>query len=132
MDKSMSNILLFSVDALPSNNELAAGPGIRYWELAKSLSEKGHDITLAAPKESFSDQRVGEFSITPWDLDNIVELSKQKDCVILPHVHCHLSKKYADEVDKNIPTVVDLYDPVLIENLNLQTANREGLKTFSN
>ena len=60
-----------------------AGPGIRYWELARVLSASC-DVTLAVPWRS--DLRADEFAVRtyrPGDWDSLQDLARQAD-VIMP------------------------------------------------
>lgn len=117
---------------MPGAGVLAAGPGIRYWQIARSLSnDYGHDVTLAVPVADFVADENAPCTTVAWELDDIANLASVHDCVVMPHVHSGLSTVYRAEVDPAIPTAVDLYDPVLIENIGLQPINADGARSFA-
>lgn len=128
----MSKVLVVSPDVVPAPGVMAAGPGIRYWQISRSLSrDYGHNVTLAAPRADFRGVEPGPDRAVAWDLGNIVELAGTHDCVIMPHVHSGLSTFYRQQADPAIPTAVDLYDPVLVENIGLQSADAAGVRSFT-
>lgn len=128
----MSKVLVISPEAVPVAGRLAAGPGIRYWQIAKSLAKDyKHNVTLAVPQKDFKATDKGPIPMVPWDLKNICDLADDHDCVVMPHVHSGLSTAYRKNANPKIPTAVDLYDPVLIENIGLQPVNEEGARSFS-
>lgn len=129
----MSKVLVISPDAVPGPGSLAAGPGIRYWNIARCLSEDyGHEVTLAVPRADLNETNENSFALVGWDLDDIARQAKAHDCVVTPHVHSGLSTVYRRDADPSIPTAVDLYDPVLIENIGLQPSDNDGARSFSN
>jgi glycosyltransferase involved in cell wall biosynthesis len=92
-----------------------AGTGIRYWELARVLAT-AHDVTLLAPQPidlTPPDFGCGHYrwgdqaSLEAWlDTDLVVA----NGFVLLEHDHlAHIAQ----------PLALDLYDPVLLENLEL-------------
>ncbi len=115
----LNKIAVFSPDAVPVKGALAAGPGIRYFEIARAMDRAGLDVTLFVPSESF-ERSSSDIKIEPWSLNGLGEAIRDKDAVILPQVHGGLSRAYPKTADISQPTAVDLYDPVLIENLGLQ------------
>ncbi|MDP1809419.1 MAG: glycosyltransferase family 4 protein [Actinomycetota bacterium] len=128
----MSKVLVISPDAVPGSGVLAAGPGIRYWQMARSLAnDYGHDVTLAVPAADFVEDNEAPCRTVAWELDNIAGLAGGYDCVVMPHVHSGLSTTYRAAADPAIPTAVDLYDPVLIENIGLQPADAAGARSFA-
>lgn len=126
----MASVLVFSPDAVPLPGVLAAGPGIRYFEISKSLAAEGHEVCLAVPAEVHTDGDIEGLSLAPWVADQLDVLLRDADVVVLPHVHGALSLNYAKQAPPRLPTVVDLYDPVLIENLGLQEESGAGLACF--
>lgn len=126
-----SKLLVISVDAIPGGKHLAAGPGIRYLQIARSLSvDYGFNVSLAVPEDCFEALNL-PFNLVSWSLDNLAELVNQFSVVILPHVHSGLATAYSQVARANLPTIVDLYDPVLIENLAFQPANQDGVGSFA-
>ncbi len=119
-------------DAVPGPGALPAGPGVRYWNIARSLAvDYGHRVTLAVPREDLGEPADDTVSLVGWDLETIPGLAQDHDCVILPHVHSGLSTIYREQVDPTVPTAVDLYDPVLIENIGLQPRDANGARDFA-
>ena len=94
----------------PSHGALAAGPGIRYGELAAVLRAAGHDVTLAAPE-------VG--ADTLWSTDSIASLAHGHSAVVLGQGHADLGRAIARELPHDLPIVVDCYAPGLIEAIAL-------------
>jgi len=95
--------------------EVTAGVGTRFVTLARVLSEAGHGVTLAAPNEPFAVMLDG------WDVDvvraepeRLGEQTGGHDWVLL---HGHLGNHYLTQRD-DLPVVVDLYDPFMVENLH--------------
>ena len=128
----MSEVLVISPDAVPGSGSLAAGPGIRYWNIARSLArDYGHSVTLAVPEADLQEKSNDFAAVVGWTVENIAETVAGHDSVILPHVHSGLSTAYPEKVDPMIPTAVDLYDPVLIENIGLQPRDDDGARSFA-
>lgn len=98
-------VLLISSDAI---DHQMAGPGIRYWELARQLS-KSHKVILLAPNASpLSHPR---FQILQHTKRVLSDVLKQAEVIItqgyLYSIETLLSIK--------APLVVDLYDPLPVE-----------------
>lgn len=128
----MSKIFVISPDAVPGPGSLAAGPGIRYWNIARSLAvDYGHDVTLAVPAQDLVESIESRLDVVGWNLDSVVGLSAGHDCVVMPHVDSGLSTIFRQEADPRMPIAVDLYDPVLIENIGLQPRNADGARDFA-
>jgi len=134
----MSKVLVISPDTIPIGKNLAAGPGIRSFEIARALHRKGHDITIAVPKVYYNNEQNDEFNIVDWniwDKVNLGEICNEQDCVIAPPPGLGLadfSSLYINSVRDNLPTVIDAYDPNLIECINgLIYSERENLLLFS-
>lgn len=104
----MGQIVLISPEKISGK---MAGVGIRYWNFAIELS-KWADVILAAPNSDFP--RAESFSIASYNHRAMAALIAKADVVV---VHGHISNLYFDSV-RAVPTVVDLYDPFMIENLN--------------
>ncbi|MFN2224662.1 MAG: glycosyltransferase family 4 protein [Anaerolineae bacterium] len=93
-----------------------AGPGIRYWELARVLSASC-DVTLAVPWRS--DLRADEFAVRtyrPGDWDSLQDLARQAD-VIMP---CgFVLHQFLQLTRLGRPIVIDGYDPYPAESVSL-------------
>lgn len=127
----MSKVLVISPDTIPIGDELAAGPGIRAWEIAKGLRRYGHSVTLAMPKDLFKSDKADDLKIIPWEVVVLKSICKEFDCVVVPQGRGDLAKAYAETVSSDIPTVVDVYDPVLVEFLSVRNKDRTGLEGAS-
>lgn len=105
-----------------------AGPGIRYWNIARELS-KTVDITLLCPNDC---DLQSDFSIRKLNQVSLKEELKVANSVILQGVtlwQFPMIKK------ANIPIIVDLYDPFLFENFEIDkksiNANQLHLSTLT-
>jgi len=94
---------------------LTAGVGTRMVALARVLAEAGHQVSLAIPNDpgeaDLADPRIRVLRGEP---DRLGALADGHDWVLL---HGHLGNHYLAQRD-DLPVVVDLYDPFLIENLH--------------
>lgn len=106
----MSRVLLFAPDIPPAPGVMAAGPGIRYAELATALRDEGHEVTLAAP---------GAGADAVWTDDNAAELARDHDAAIVGQGNAELGRRLAREAPDDLPLVVDCYAPGLIECITL-------------
>ena len=82
----MSKVLVISIDTIPIGDYLAAGTGIRSWEIAKGLREYGHDVTIAVPKkyQAFDTDVHSGVKIKSWDYDDIIYMCDDVDAVFIP------------------------------------------------
>ena len=105
--------------------ELTAGVGTRFLALARVLADAGHEVTLAVPNDpAESGPRRGSLELVQADPARLGGQAAGHDWVLL---HAHLGNHYLAQRD-DLPVVVDLYDPFLIENLHY---HRElGLQPF--
>jgi glycosyltransferase involved in cell wall biosynthesis len=93
---------------------VTAGVGTRFLTLTRVLTEAGHEVTLVVPNEaSEAPTRVG-VDFVRADPGRLGEQAEGHDWVL---VHAHLGNHYLSQRD-DLPLVVDLYDPFLIENLH--------------
>jgi len=94
---------------------LTAGVGSRMVALVRVLADAGHAVTLAMPNDpgeaELEDRRIRTVRGEP---DRLGALAEGHDWVLL---HGHLGNHYLAQRD-DLPVVVDLYDPFLIENLH--------------
>lgn len=106
----MPRVLIISPDIV---NGRMAGPGIRYWEMARALSRHAA-VTLATPKDTaLSDARV---KLVTYDLKGTVvrEQVASADVIL---VQGFILRAFPFLKHAAQPLVVDLYDPFLLENL---------------
>lgn len=95
----MTRILLVCPE--PLGHGQPAGVGIRFLEIARVLRGDGHTVTTLAPDSGLS-------------VESIVEQSAMHDAAI---VQGHVANAFFQHA-RPIPTVVDLYDPFIVENLH--------------
>ncbi len=86
----------------PLGHKQPAGIGIRFLEMARVLRADGHDVTLLSPDDG---------AITP---ERLHQLTAANDVAV---VQGHIANELFAH-GRPIPTVVDLYDPFIIENLH--------------
>jgi len=94
---------------------LTAGVGTRFVTLARVLAAAGHRVTLAVPNDPGEAVVASEgVNIIHAEPDRLGTQADGHDWVL---VHGHLGNHYLSQRD-DLPVVVDLYDPFLIENLH--------------
>ncbi len=96
----MSRVLLVCPE--PLGHRQPAGIGIRFLEIARVLMEDGHTVTLLSPNDG------------PISPDSLFQHSSAADVAV---VQGHVSNDFFAHA-RPLPTVVDLYDPFIIENLH--------------
>jgi glycosyltransferase involved in cell wall biosynthesis len=106
----VSRVLLLAPDVPPAPGALAAGPGIRYGELAAVLRAAGHDVTLAAPE-------AGADAV--WSSESVARLAEGHAAVVLGQGHADLGRAVARRLPPDLPVVVDCYAPGIIEAIAL-------------
>jgi glycosyltransferase involved in cell wall biosynthesis len=87
----------------PLDHSRPAGVGIRFLEMERVLREDGHDVTLVTP---------------PLRPERLQQLTASHDVAV---VQGHIANDLFAH-GRAIPTVVDLYDPFIIENLHYRRA----------
>jgi len=94
---------------------VTAGVGTRFLTLARVLAEAGHEVTLAVPNDPDEAAPPSDgVKIVKADPECLGEQAGRHDWVLL---HGHLGNHYLSQRD-DLPVVVDLYDPFLVENLH--------------
>jgi glycosyltransferase involved in cell wall biosynthesis len=93
----VSRVLLVCPE--PLGHRHPAGVGIRFLEMQKALAADGHGVTLLSPP------------VTP---EALLQQSSNADVAV---VQGHIANEFFAHA-RTIPTVVDLYDPFIIENLH--------------
>jgi glycosyltransferase involved in cell wall biosynthesis len=94
----------------PLGHQQPAGIGIRFIEMAKVLLADGHEVTLLS-RDAGSVAGCRVDAITP---ENLERYSRESGVVI---VQGHAANEVFAHAAP-IPTVVDLYDPFIVENLH--------------
>jgi glycosyltransferase involved in cell wall biosynthesis len=106
----MSRVLLVCPE--PLGHRQPAGIGIRFTEIANVLRADGHEVTLLSPDDG----------LTP---ENLLRFTSECDVAV---VQGHVANELFAH-GKPIPTVVDLYDPFIIENLHYHATR--GAEVFT-
>jgi hypothetical protein len=96
---------------------VTAGVGTRFLTLAGVLAEAGHEVTLAVPNDESEAPSIEGVDFIRAEPDRLGSQAEGHDWVLL---HAHLGNHYLSQRD-DLPLVVDLYDPFLVENLHLTT-----------
>ncbi len=94
---------------------VTAGVGTRFLTLARVLAAAGHEVTLAVPNDpNETTVSIDGVQVMHADPESLGPMADGHDWVLL---HAHLGNHYLSQRD-DLPVVVDLYDPFLIENLH--------------
>jgi len=94
---------------------VTAGVGTRFLTLAAVLAEAGHEITLAVPNDPAEAAPPARgVRLVQADPEGLGAQAEEHDWVLL---HAHLGNHYFSQRN-DLPVVVDLYDPFLVENLH--------------
>lgn len=104
----MSRVLLLCPE--PLGHQHPAGVGIRFIEMARAMRAAGHSVTMLSPDGGAVDG-CAALATTPLA---IREASDASDVAV---VQGHVANDYFAHA-RHIPTVVDLYDPFIVENLH--------------
>ncbi len=97
---------------------VTAGVGTRMTNLAGVLANAGHVVTLAVPNDPQDAAGVPEGVTVVRAVPE--RLGRQADGHDLVLLHGHLGNHYLEQRD-DLPVVIDLYDPFLIDNLHYYT-----------
>lgn len=121
----MTRVGLVCSEAL---GERAAGIGIRYLEMARRLPDFGFEVSLVSPWRTGEppDVPAGSVEARRFDSAPLPELLRDCDAAV---AQGQLANDVLHELS-DLPTVIDLYDPFLVENLtHLETL---GLDPYRN
>lgn len=119
----MSRILVLSPEPVRAK---MAGMGIRATEIARHLARAGHAVTLLSPGEPRDTPvrlREPGLSIRKLAADELESAVRAHDGAV---VSGHVSNDLFQSAQP-IPTLVDLYDPFLIENLSYSSRLGPGV-----
>jgi glycosyltransferase involved in cell wall biosynthesis len=94
----------------PLGHGQPAGIGIRFLEIARVLRDDGHEVTILSPDAGAIEGTRG----VHIHADSFDIFSASSDFAV---VQGHVANAYFMQA-KPIPTVVDLYDPYIVENLH--------------
>jgi glycosyltransferase involved in cell wall biosynthesis len=95
--------------------------GIRFIEMANVLRDDGHEVALLS-RDGGAVEGVRSGAYTPQTLE---DLSKESDAAV---VQGHVANDFFAHA-RPLPTVVDLYDPFIIENLHYYSSR--GAEVFT-
>jgi glycosyltransferase involved in cell wall biosynthesis len=93
---------------------VTAGVGTRFLTLARVLADNAHEVTLAVPNEVSEAPSIDGVEVVRAEPGGLGSQADGHDWVLL---HGHLGNHYLSQRD-DLPLVVDLYDPFLVENLH--------------
>jgi len=126
MNTYAPRVLIISHDVV---GERMAGPGIRYWEMASVLATQ-QSVTLVAPQPI--DRAVPDFacgSYTWGDTSSLAPWLATADVVV---ANGFVLVAHPDLASIAQPLVLDLYDPTLLENLELFRSAPEAQRRDQN
>jgi len=106
-------VLIVSHDVIGSH---MAGPGIRYWELARVLA-RDFPVILAAP--GTVDLPAPGFELYTYDLEDPRSLDAARDRASVAVLCGDVLQRFPAVQDGGLPLVVDGYDPHTLETLAL-------------
>jgi glycosyltransferase involved in cell wall biosynthesis len=104
----VSRVLLVCPE--PLGHGQPAGEGIRFLEMARVLRDDGHPVTLLSPDAGSLEGCAADYVNPP----TIARHSAESDVAV---VQGHVANAFFMDAQP-IPTVVDLYDPFIVENLH--------------
>jgi hypothetical protein len=104
----MSRVMLVCPEPLAHGQP--AGVGIRILEIARVLRDDGHAVTILSPDAGTIDGCSGTYINPP----TLLATSEASDVAV---VQGHVANAFFMQA-RAIPTVVDLYDPYIIENFH--------------
>jgi glycosyltransferase involved in cell wall biosynthesis len=94
----------------PLGHGQPAGVGIRFLEIARVLRDDGHAVTILSPDAGALDGCKSDYINPP----TVARHSAENDVAVLQG---HVANGYFMDA-KPIPTVIDLYDPFIVENMH--------------
>jgi glycosyltransferase involved in cell wall biosynthesis len=115
--KGNSKILIISYDVI---GKQMAGPGIRFYEFAKILSNY-IDVTLAAPNRVDIDTE--GFKTLHYDIDNYRNLKKHTETCDIILIQGHILYYFPFLKNFKGKIIVDLYNPFNLESLEMYRSN---------
>jgi glycosyltransferase involved in cell wall biosynthesis len=111
-NESLPKLLIVSHDVV---DEKMAGPGIRYLEMSKALSED-IQVTLGVPsKTSLDVPGISLVGYEPQKSQSLEDISKDQELIL---ISSYLIDKHPFLWNTSAKIVVDLYDPFMLENLH--------------
>jgi glycosyltransferase involved in cell wall biosynthesis len=114
--ETRKRLLIISPDVVGAN---MAGPGMRYWELARVLADDV-GVTLAVPGEMAGSQPEG-FGLGTYQFDNPALLRTLVDSSDVLLIASYLVYRFPFLKQVEQPVVVDIYIPFILENLDIHS-----------
>jgi glycosyltransferase involved in cell wall biosynthesis len=107
------HLLIMSHDVVDAR---MAGPGIRYWELARTLA-RDQAVTLAVPERTgLQPEGFALVTFSADDRETVLQVARRAD-VLMP---CgHTLELFPELAELGRPVVIDGYDPFTVETLAL-------------
>ena len=125
MKPHAKRILIFCQDIPPTWGHPTAGGGVRCWGLASGLENQGHDVVISVPRTNVrvpgAPREAVEISHNPGELLPVV---RDVDPDIVLSIQWSLASNL-EELE--VPLIIDLYGPLLIENLYYSSVHWESL-----
>lgn len=113
-------LLLVSHDVVGAR---MAGPGIRYWELARALAPH-HEVRLIAPQPIDLQHPGVATGVYRWgDAASLAAHTTRAEAVL---ANGYVLEAHPELADVSARLILDLYDPTLLENLELLRDRPEG------
>ena len=110
----MKKVLLISPDTIAKK---MTGPGIRYYNFARELS-KTLEVTLFIPNSNTNfDFKNEKFKVIEANRNELEKCAKMVDSIVMQGIALRLYP-FLKKIKK--PKVVDIYDPITLENLELR------------
>lgn len=113
--------IIFSQGPVPApEHTKVEGGGLRCWGLAKGLVANDPDLKVTVAyhdtykQEKFTEKFEG-INITTWNANNITELVKQNDSIIVSYCMADLSIRVTDAVGPDQQLILDCYVPIYVE-----------------
>lgn len=118
----MTRILVVASDVI---GERMAGPSIRAWEIAHALHARGLAVTLAAPGQSVP---AAPFETLTFDVRGaaLAEAAERADTLLVQGL---VLAHYPFLAALDLPVIVDIYDPFVLENLPQRAAESMANRT---
>jgi len=110
----MSKLLIISTDIISEN---MAGPGIRYWELANVLKSVV-EVSLAVPAPSNLSSAEVPLVYYSQERPEALKTAALESDILL--VAGYTLRKFPFLVEMDVPIIVDMYGPFLLENLEIR------------
>jgi GT2 family glycosyltransferase len=120
------SLLIISQDII---DKKMAGPGIRYLEMARTLSES-IDVTLAIPAETTLEVKDIKLASYRFEQPSLLRALAEDSDILL--ISSFILEKFPFLKSLPVRRVIDLYDPIVLENLHLYQAESVNIQLSLN